>query len=134
MVRCTQVIWPTQDALQSLETLERHGDVRQSFRRIGCRCGGAADDDDDDDHDSCDLPQSAMHSFEPTAKRGCSRLIGRTKGGMNTKLHSVTDAMGRPFKFLMCASQVSDLAGAAVLLSSLPKADWPLADRGYDAD
>jgi transposase len=53
---------------------------------------------------------------------------------MNTKLHAVTDARGRPIRFFMTAGQVSDYAGAAALLSSLPEADWLLADRGYDAD
>ncbi|MHA6327012.1 IS5 family transposase [Roseivivax sp. CAU 1753] len=67
-------------------------------------------------------------------KGGRGRLIGRTKGGMNTKLHAVTDANGRPIKFFMSAGQVSDYTGAAALLSSLPEAEWLLADRGYDAD
>ena len=31
------------------------------------------------------------------------RLIGRTKGGMNTKLHAVTDADGRLIRFFMTA-------------------------------
>ncbi len=53
---------------------------------------------------------------------------------MNTKLHAVTDADGRPIRFFMTAGQVSDYTGAAALLSSLPTADWMLADRGYDAD
>jgi transposase len=53
---------------------------------------------------------------------------------MNTKLHAVTDADGRPIRFFMTAGQVSDYTGAAALLSSLPAADWLLADRGYDAD
>lgn len=34
----------------------------------------------------------------------------------------------------MTAGQVSDYTGAAALLDSLPKAQWLLADRGYDAD
>ena len=34
----------------------------------------------------------------------------------------------------MSAGQVSDYTGAATLLGSLPKAEWLLADRGYDAD
>ena len=38
------------------------------------------------------------------AKRG--RLIGRTTGGMNTRLHVVTDAEGRPIQFLKTAGQV----------------------------
>ncbi|MFT9297311.1 IS5 family transposase [Gluconobacter sp. P5B12] len=62
------------------------------------------------------------------------RLIGRTKGGMNTKLHAITDQNGRPLSFFMTAGQVSDYTGAAALLDSLPAAQWMLADRGYDAD
>ena len=53
---------------------------------------------------------------------------------MNTKLHAVTDARGRPISFFMTAGQVSDYTGAEALLDSLPKADWLLGDRGYDAD
>lgn len=53
---------------------------------------------------------------------------------MNTKLHAVTDENGRPIRFFMTAGEVSDYTGAAALLSSLPSAQWLLADRGYDAD
>ena len=53
---------------------------------------------------------------------------------MNTKLHAVTDALGRPIQFFMSAGQVSDYIGARALMSSLPTADWLIADRGYDAD
>ena len=71
-------------------------------------------------------------------KRGAGdqrgRLIGRTKGSMNTKWHAVTDTEGRPLRFFMTAGQVSDYTGATALLGSLPKAEWLLADRGYDAD
>ncbi|RYE72779.1 MAG: IS5 family transposase [Oxalobacteraceae bacterium] len=67
-------------------------------------------------------------------KGGFGRLIGRTKGGLNTKLHAVTDANGRPLSFFMTAGQVSDYTGAAALLDDLPKAQWLLGDRGYDAD
>ena len=53
---------------------------------------------------------------------------------MNTKLHVVTDTNGRPIRFFITAGQVSDYTGAAALLNSLPDAEWPLADQGYDAD
>ena len=53
---------------------------------------------------------------------------------MNIKLHAVTDGESRPVRFFMIAGQVSDYTGAAALLGSLPKVDWLLADRGYDAD
>ncbi len=53
---------------------------------------------------------------------------------MNTKLHVVTAANGRLISLFMTAGQMSDYIGAAALLDELPKAQWLLADRGYDAD
>ena len=53
---------------------------------------------------------------------------------MNTKLHAVTDAHGRPIRLFVTSGQVSDYTGARALLDSLPNADWLLGDRGYDAD
>ena len=53
---------------------------------------------------------------------------------MNTKLHAVTDTIGRPVRFFITAGQVSDYTGAAALMNGLPGAEWLLADRGYDAD
>jgi len=93
----------------------------------------------EDHHDRRDRPEGAPHGFEPAGEKGGpddqrGRLIGRTKGGLNTKLHAVTDAKGRPLKFFMTAGQVSDYTGAAALLGSLPGAEWLIADRGYDAD
>ncbi len=53
---------------------------------------------------------------------------------MNTKLHAVTDTNGRPIQFIITAGQTSDYTGAATLIKDLPKANYLLADRGYDAD
>ncbi len=53
---------------------------------------------------------------------------------MNTKPHAVTDADGRPISFFMTGGQVSDYTGAAALMDGLPKAQWVLGDRAYDAD
>ena len=46
----------------------------------------------------------------------------------------MTDALGRPIRLFLTAGNVSDYIGARALMSSLPKAKWLLADRGYDAD
>ena len=54
-----------------------------------------------------------------------------------SNLYWLTDEqMGRlkPLSFFMTAGQVSDYTGAAALLDDRPKAQWMLADRGYDAD
>ena len=53
---------------------------------------------------------------------------------MNTKLHAICDSQGRPLNLFVTAGQVSDDIGARALVSSLPKVDWLLGDRGYDAD
>lgn len=44
------------------------------------------------------------------------------------------DGHGKPVALLLSEGQMSDYKGAALLLSSLPKAKELLADRGYDAD
>jgi putative transposase len=62
------------------------------------------------------------------------RLIGRSKGGLNSKLHAVTDPAGRPVRMFLSGGQTSDHIGARVLVGDLPDADVLLADRGYDAD
>ena len=71
--------------------------------------------------------QSAVKKGRPADQR--NRLIGRTKSGI-TELQDEAD--GRPIRFFMTAGQVPDYKGA--LLGSLAKADWLVADRGYDAD
>lgn len=61
-------------------------------------------------------------------------MIGLTKGGRNSKLHAVTDGLGRPIRLFLTAGQRSDYIGARALVSGFPKAKHLLADRGYDAD
>ncbi len=50
---------------------------------------------------------------------------------MNSKLHAVTDAAGRPLRMFLTAGQRSDYIGARALLDALPPAEHLLADRGY---
>jgi transposase len=61
-------------------------------------------------------------------------LIGRTKGGLNSKLHAVCDGQGRPVLLLLTEGQMSDHRGAAMILPALPPARELLADRGYDSN
>ena len=51
---------------------------------------------------------------------------------MSTKLHLLTDALGRPVRALLTAGQVHDRAPAEALLADLRPACL-VADRGYDA-
>ncbi|TNF18301.1 MAG: IS5 family transposase [Rhodobacteraceae bacterium] len=120
----------SENALQPLETVERQGHLRPDACRTG-RSGRRHRYSDDRSDASEDTP----HGLQPDAeKRGRGRLNGRTKGGMNSKLHTVTDALGRPLRMFMTAGQCSDFVGARALLDGLPSAKHILADRGHDAD
>ncbi len=72
--------------------------------------------------------------MQPAKKGGIPRCIGRTKGGLNSKLHAVCDSRGRPVRLLLTAGQISDYEGARTLLPDLPAARFLLADKGYDAN
>ncbi|MCX2560965.1 IS5 family transposase [Acetobacter farinalis] len=63
------------------------------------------------------------------------RHIGRTKGGLNSKLHAVCDDQDRPVRLHLTAGQVSDFKGADVLLADLPdETEEVIGDRGYDSN
>jgi transposase len=59
--------------------------------------------------------------------------MGRSKGGLSTKIHAVVDALGNPISFHLTPGQASDLEGADQLLPQIV-ADTVLGDKGYDAD
>src|SRR5690606_1045231 len=68
---------------------------------------------------------------EPGApKEGRGRLIGRSQGWLNSKLHVLADAKGRAIRLFLSADQTPDYIGARALLS---QAASLLADREYDA-
>jgi len=52
------------------------------------------------------------------------REVGRTKGGMNTKLHAICVSKGRPLHIFSTAGQVSNDIGAEALLRSIPDVEW----------
>ena len=85
---------------------------------------------------SCHPPQSPSHGVKPLKRGILPRHIGRTKGGLNTKLHAVCDGMGRPIALCLTAGQTSDHLGAKILYPVLP--DGPditlIGDKGYDSD
>jgi len=63
-----------------------------------------------------------------------SRCIGRTKGGLNSKLHVVCDGAGKPLVMLLTEGQMSDHKDARLMLEALLPASAMIADRGYDND
>lgn len=66
-------------------------------------------------------------------KKKTREAIGRSSGGLSTKIHATVDALGNPVNFYLTQGQCSDLEGAEVLISELT-APMVLADKAYDAD
>jgi transposase len=62
------------------------------------------------------------------------RLIGRTKGGLNSKLRAVCDGAGLPVIFLLTEGPMSGNKGADLIYPMLPDAETLIADKGYDSD
>ena len=52
---------------------------------------------------------------------------------MSTKIHMLTDALGRPMRFIITAGQVNDQTQADPLLEGV-QTECVIADRGYDSE
>ena len=73
-------------------------------------------------------------SIAPARKKvGEDEAIGRSRGGLSTKIHTLVDALGNPVAFFLTGGQAHDLEGADHLLPSL-QADTLIADKAFDAD
>jgi hypothetical protein len=74
-----------------------------------------------------DTSIARVHQQGATRKRGeRDRCLGRSRGGLTTKIHALVDAQGRPIQLKLTAGQASDIASAADLIGDLaPGAMWP---------
>ena len=63
-------------------------------------------------------------------KRGAfNNAIGRSRGGQTTKIHALTDDIGRPLAFLITPGNTHDLVGARGLIGMVRNPRRLLADR-----
>lgn len=60
--------------------------------------------------------------------------MGRSRGGLTTKIHALTDAEGRPVRLALTAGQAADTPMAEKLLADLQPGATLLADKAYDTD
>jgi len=71
--------------------------------------------------------------MERQKKRQNHEAMGKSRGGLSTKIHVAVDALGNPIRFILTAGQHSEIKQANELIEGF-KADYVLADKGYDAD
>src|SRR5215472_8674403 len=60
--------------------------------------------------------------------------LGRSRGGLTTKIHAVVDAQGLPIRLGLTTGQAHDGQIANTLLNQLGPHTIVLADKAYDAD
>ena len=60
--------------------------------------------------------------------------MGRSRGGLTTKIHALVDANGLPITLKLSEGQAHDGRSAADMLTNLANGQILLADRAYDSD
>src|SRR3984957_6830271 len=101
--------------------------MEEDLRNAGGRCGQRIRDD------------RQHHRTRPSAQRrpskkdGEDQAIGRSKGGLSTKIHAMDDALGHQLALFLTSGQAQDLQGADELLPQM-QADPLLAVKAFDAD
>jgi transposase len=60
--------------------------------------------------------------------------MGRSRGGLTTKIHALVDANGLPILLKLTEGQAHDGRSAQDMLDTLGDGDVLLADRAYDSD
>ena len=60
--------------------------------------------------------------------------MGRSRGGLTTKIHALVDAEGRPVALALTAGQAHDSLMAEPMLADLQQGAILLADKAYDTN
>jgi transposase len=90
------------------------------------------------DHDAAvqmiDTSIVRVHQHGACVARNKRQSMGRSRGGLTSKIHAVVDSSGLPVRLALTTGEAHDNRLAAKLLSRLKSGSMLLADRGYDAD
>jgi len=111
------------------------------YRFVRWRCAGVRDrllaaisDHDCADVQMIDSTIVRAHQHATCVKQGAKEDLGRSRGGLTTKIHAVVDANGLPLKLALAPGHEHDSVCAMDLLGGLPENRMLLADKAYDAD
>src|SRR5246500_5135553 len=75
-----------------------------------------------------------VHQHGACITRNRAQSMGRSRGGLTSKIHALVDTNGLPVRLALTAGEAHDNRLAGKLLSRLRSKTMLLADRGYDAD
>ncbi|WP_373687453.1 IS5 family transposase [Acetobacter sp. P5B1] len=121
----------------------RFGDWKNVHRRLRRWCESAVIErifrylaaDYDNEYMMIDstIVRAHQHSAGASKKGGADQAIGRSRGGLTTKIHAICDAPGNPVELGITPGQDGDITQAEPLLENIDP-DAFLADKAYDAD
>ena len=72
-------------------------------------------------------------NIAPAHEKNGAQAIGRSRGGLSTKIAALADALGNPFELMLAPGQDHDLTCAEPLLENAD-ADALIGDKAFDAD
>jgi len=73
------------------------------------------------------------HSAATLKKSGPDRCQGRSRGGLTTKIHALTNRAGLPIRLAITPGQTHDIQPAHAMLEGIGAGAMLLADKAYDA-
>ncbi|NEV02947.1 IS5 family transposase [Bradyrhizobium sp. UFLA 03-164] len=136
------VLWIVRTGSPWRDLPEVFGDWNSVFRRfsrwsikgVWWRIFEAMSDDPDFEYLIVDSTIVRAHQHAAGQKRGSEdQAIGRSRGGLSTKIHLAVRGLGCPVRFTLTAGQKGDAPQAAALIEGL-SAEVVMADAAYDAD
>ncbi|WP_397420823.1 IS5 family transposase [Phenylobacterium sp.] len=136
------VLWIVRTGSPWRDLPEVFGDWNSVFRRfsrwsakgVWWRIFEAMSGDPDFEYLIVDSTIVRAHQHAAGAKKGSEdQAIGRSRGGLSTKIHMAVRGLGCPVRFHLTAGQLGDAPQAGQLIEGLP-ARIVMADTAYDAD
>ncbi|RWO24871.1 MAG: IS5 family transposase [Mesorhizobium sp.] len=136
------VLWIVRTGSPWRDLPDVFGDWNSVFRRfsrwsskgVWWRIFEAMSDDPDFEYLIIDSTIVRAHQHAAGAKKGSEdQALGRSRGGLSTKIHMAVRGLGCPVRFTLTAGQKGDAPQAAILIEGLP-AEVVMADTAYDAD
>ncbi len=101
------------------------------------------DEDDDQDVDGANALQTRMidssavraHRHEAgSLAHGEPAQLGRSRGGMSTRIHAAVDGNGQPTALFLSPGQAADCTAAETLLADIEAGMTVIADKAYDTN
>src|SRR4029077_2760115 len=127
LARLPRDLWPSDDDLQSLQSLGGARHLAQAVCRAGRGRGGRSPDDRQHHRQGAPLGGGRKSGADNPA-------VALSRGGRTTKIHAVVDGCGRPLALRITLGQRGDAPVARVLIEPLPPARLCAADAAYDSD